>query len=55
MKVADDDKSARDAFRVLGHVVPVKIENQLAKRIARLGDHGVAHRADLVNCKLPAP
>ena len=55
MEVADDDKSVRDAVRVPGHVVPVEIENQFAKRIARLGDRGVAQRADLVNCKLPAP
>ena len=55
MKVADDDKSMCDAVRVPGYVVPVEIENQFAKRIARLGDRGVAQRADLVNCKLPAP
>jgi hypothetical protein len=53
MKVADDDKSVCDAVRVPGHVVPVEIENQFAKRIARLGDRGVAQRADLVNCKTP--
>ncbi len=52
MKVADDDKSVCDAVRVPGHVVPVEIENQFAKRIARLGDRRVAQRADLVNFKL---
>ena len=54
-EVADNDKSVRDAVRVPGNVLPVPIDNQLAKRIARLGDRDVAQRVDLVNCKLPAP
>ena len=55
MEVADDDKSVRDAVRVPGHVLPVEMDEQLAKRIARLGDRHVAQKADIVKCKLPAP
>ena len=55
MEVADYDKSVRDAVRVPGHVLPVEIDEQVAKRIARLGDRDVAQWVDIVKCKLPAP
>ena len=55
MEVANYDKSVRDAVRVPGHVLPVEIGEQVAKRIARLGDRDVAQRVDIVNGKLPAP
>ena len=55
MEVADDDISVRNAVRVPGHVLPVEIDEQVAKRIARLGDRDVAQWVDIVNCKLPAP
>ena len=52
MQVADEDKSVR---HVPGHVLPVERDKRLAKRITRLGHRGVAQRADVVKCKLPAP
>ena len=55
MEVADYDKSVRGAVGVPGHVLPVEIDKQVAKRIARLGDRDVAQWVDLVKCKLPAP